>query len=81
MASSPYLTDRAMGVWGPRAYTWTGEAPPRVLGYPYEPSGRQRTPGSPPGPRPPRRYQWLRALAHRHPHWPGHGHQPGTGQG
>ena len=79
MASSPYLTDRAMGVWGPRAYTWTGEAPPRVLGYPYEPPGHQRVPGSPPDPLPQRRYQWLRALAH--PHWPGHGHRPGPSRG
>ena len=38
MASSPYLTDRAMGLWGPRAYAWTGEAPPCVLGFPYQPS-------------------------------------------
>lgn len=79
MASSPYLTDRAMGVWGPRAYAWTGEAPPRVLGLPYEPSRQQRGPGSRPDSQPLPGRHWLRALAHRYSRHPGGGHQPGTG--
>jgi hypothetical protein len=67
MASSPYLTDRAMGLWGPRAYAWTGEAPPCVLGFPYEPSGQ-----------PPTGHHWLRALAHRHSRRASRGPQPGA---
>ena len=77
MASSPYLTDRAMGCWGPRAYGWTGEVPPCVLGLPYEPSGQQRGRGSPPAAQPPAGRHWLRALAHRHSRRPG-GPQPGA---
>jgi hypothetical protein len=75
MASSPYLTDRAMGVWGPRAYAWTGEVPPRVLVFPYESSGHQPVPGPRPDPRPARGH-WFRALAH--PRWPGRGQRPGV---
>jgi hypothetical protein len=78
MASSPYLTDRVMGMWGPRAYAWTGEAPPRVLGIPYDLSGHQRELEFPPDPPRPQSHHWLRALAHRHPHWPGRGPQPGA---
>ena len=76
MASSPYLTDRAMGLWGPRAYAWTGEAPPCVLGFPYQPSEPQRMPVSPPDPPPPPPGRhWFRGLALRHSR---RGHQPGT---
>jgi hypothetical protein len=78
MASSPYLTDRVMGMWGPRAYGWTGEAPPRDLGLPYDQSGHQPVPGFPPDPQPPPSHHWLRALAHRHSRRASRSPQPGA---
>ena len=39
--------DRAMGVWGSRAYAWSGEERPRAAGFPIDPSGRQRVLGFP----------------------------------
>ncbi len=79
MADSPYIVDRVAGAWGPRSYAWTGEAPPRVLGFPYDPSGQQRVLGFPPDPPPPvSHHNWLRALVRRHPHWPGRGNRAGA---
>jgi len=43
---------RALGVWGTRAYAWSGEERPRAAGFPIDPSGRQRVlgfPADPPG--------------------------------
>jgi hypothetical protein len=44
--------DRALGVWGTRAYAWSGEERPRAAGFQIDPSGHQRVlgfPADPPG--------------------------------
>ncbi len=43
---------RALGVWGTRAYAWSGEERPRAAGFPVDLSGRQRVLGFPGGPYP-----------------------------
>jgi len=46
------VPDRALGVWGARAYAWSGEERPRAAGFQIDPSGRQRVlgfPADPPG--------------------------------
>jgi hypothetical protein len=70
MASRQDMSDRIIGVWGPRAYSWSGEAGQRVLGFAYDQSGHQRVLGFPPDSPEPLSYHWLRALARRHPCWP-----------
>lgn len=50
MASNREAGDRAVGVWGPRAYRWSGEERQRAAGCPIDPSGRQRVLGFPGGP-------------------------------
>ena len=34
-----------LGVWGVRAYAWSGEERPRAAGFPIDASGRQRVLG------------------------------------
>jgi hypothetical protein len=50
MASRHDAGDRAVGVWGPRAYRWSGEERQRAAGFSFDPSGRQRVLGFPGGP-------------------------------
>jgi hypothetical protein len=40
---------RVLGVWGARAYDWSGEERPRAAGFPIDVSGRQRVLGFPGG--------------------------------
>jgi hypothetical protein len=52
MTSQSGTHDRVLGVWGARAYQWSGEERPRAAGFPIDPSGRQRVlgfPADPPG--------------------------------
>ena len=52
MTSQSGTQDRALGVWGTRAYAWSGEERPRAAGFSIDPSGRQRVlgfPADPPG--------------------------------
>jgi hypothetical protein len=56
--------DRVYGVWGPAAYSWSGEEWQRAAGFPIDPSGRQRVLGFPADPAEPINLDWLRALAH-----------------
>jgi hypothetical protein len=41
---------RVLGVWGTRAYAWSGEERPRAAGFPIDMSGRQRVLGFPGAP-------------------------------
>jgi hypothetical protein len=44
--------ERALGVWGTRAYAWSGEERPRAAGFAVDLTGRQRVlgfPADPPG--------------------------------
>jgi hypothetical protein len=50
MASDPGGQGRAVGIWGTRAYAWSGEEPPRAAGFPIDVSGRTRALGFPAGP-------------------------------
>jgi len=47
MASEPGAQGRVLGVWGARAYTWSGEEQPRAAGFPMDASGRWRALGFP----------------------------------
>jgi hypothetical protein len=47
MASAHGGLDRALGVWGARAYQWSGEERPRAAGFPIDASGCQRVLGFP----------------------------------
>ena len=47
MPSEPGAQSRAVGVWGARAYAWSGEERPRAAGFPIDLSGRQRALGFP----------------------------------
>jgi hypothetical protein len=47
MTSQSGTHDRVLGVWGARAYQWSGEERPRAAGFPIDPSGRQRVLGFP----------------------------------
>jgi hypothetical protein len=53
MASDLGGHGRALGVWGSRAYAWSGEERPRAAGFPIDGSGRQRVLGFPAGLRAP----------------------------
>jgi hypothetical protein len=82
MASRHEARDRAVGVWGPSAYRWSGEERQRAAGFSFDPSGRQRILGFPGGPADP---GWPRRLVqsvrqHRR-RGPGHDprdHEPGA---
>jgi hypothetical protein len=50
MAGELGAQGRALGVWGARAYAWSGEERPRAAGFPIDLSGRQRVLGFPAGP-------------------------------
>ena len=50
MTSQSGTQDRVLGVWGARAYAWSGEERPRAAGFQVDPSGRQRVLGFPAGP-------------------------------
>jgi len=47
MASDPGGQGRAIGIWGTRAYAWSGEEPTRAAGFPIDVSGRTRVLGFP----------------------------------
>ena len=47
MTRAQKARDRVIGVWGPRAYAWSGEERQRAAGFPIDPSGRQRVLGFP----------------------------------
>jgi len=51
--------DRALGVWGTRAYAWSGEERPRAAGFPIDPSGRQRVLGFPADPAGAGHHDWF----------------------
>jgi hypothetical protein len=50
MISDPGGQGRVIGVWGARAYAWSGEEPTRAAGFPIDVSGRTRVLGFPAGP-------------------------------
>jgi hypothetical protein len=50
MSSDPGGQGRVIGVWGARAYAWSGEERPRAAGFPIDVSGRTRALGFPVGP-------------------------------
>jgi hypothetical protein len=64
MAGRQEARDRAVGVWGPAAYTWTGEERQRAAGFPIDPSGRQRVLGFPPDSSEVVKGDWHRTFAH-----------------
>jgi hypothetical protein len=49
MAIDPGGQGRVIGVWGARAYAWSGEERPRAAGFPIDVSGRTRALGFPAG--------------------------------
>jgi hypothetical protein len=69
MTSEHSPQDRARGVWGARAYAWSGEERPRVAGFPIDQSGHQRVLGFPASPRPPGagHHGWFRKPARSRP--------------
>jgi hypothetical protein len=50
MTSDPGGQGRVLGVWGTRAYGWSGEERPRAAGFALDVSGRQRVLGFAGGP-------------------------------
>jgi hypothetical protein len=50
MASNTGGQSRVIGVWGSRAYAWSGEERPRAAGFPIDVSGCTRVLGFPAGP-------------------------------
>jgi len=48
--SDPGGQGRVIGVWGARAYAWSGEERPRAAGFSLDVSGRTRVLGFRPGP-------------------------------
>jgi len=50
MASDPGGQSRVIGIWGSRAYAWSGEERPRAAGFPIDVSGCTRVLGFPAGP-------------------------------
>jgi hypothetical protein len=60
MTSKHGAEDRAVGVWGARAYAWSGEERPRVAGFAIDPSGRQRVLGFPADPPGAGHHRWFR---------------------
>jgi hypothetical protein len=59
MTSVPRVPDRAVGVWGARAYAWSGEERPRAGGFQIDPSGRQRVLGFPADPAGAGHHDWF----------------------
>jgi hypothetical protein len=49
MISGHGAPDRTFGVWGARAFAWSGEERPRAAGFPIDLTGRQRVLGFPAG--------------------------------
>jgi hypothetical protein len=64
VTSAQKTRDRVVGVWGPRAFAWSGEERQRAAGFPIDPSGRQRVLGFPADSFTPVRRDWRRKLAH-----------------
>ena len=64
MTSAQKTRDRVVGVWGPRAFAWSGEERQRAAGFPIDPSGSQRVLGFPADSFTPVRRDWRRKLAH-----------------
>ena len=62
--ASERARDRVLGVWGPRAYAWSGEERQRAAGFPIDPSGRQRVLGFPADSFWSINRDWRRQLAH-----------------
>ena len=56
--------DRAVGVWGTKAYAWSGEERPRAAGFPIDVSGRQRVLGLPADSSGVGHHGWFRKHAH-----------------
>ena len=67
MTSAQSVPDRALGVWGARAYAWSGEERPRAAGFQIDPSGRQRVLGFPADPPGTGHHGWFRRHARREP--------------
>ena len=59
--------DRAVGVWGTKAYAWSGEERPRAAGFPIDVSGRQRVLGLPADSSGVGHHGWFRRRAHSEP--------------
>jgi len=67
MTSQSGTQDRALGVWGTRAYAWSGEERPRAAGFSIDPSGRQRVLGFPADPPGAGYHGWFRKHARPEP--------------
>jgi hypothetical protein len=52
MASQHGVQNRVLGVWGSRAYDWSGEERPRAAGFQIDPTGHQHVLGFPADPDP-----------------------------
>jgi hypothetical protein len=63
MTSAHGGLDRALGVWGSRAYAWSGEERPRAAGFQIDPSGHQRVLGFPADPSGTGHHGWFRKHA------------------
>ena len=63
MTGARSVPDRAVGVWGARAYAWSGEERPRAAGFQIDPSGRQRVLGFPVDPPGAGDHGWFRKHA------------------
>jgi hypothetical protein len=63
MASQSGTHDRVLGVWGARAYQWSGEERPRAAGFRIDPSGRQRVLGFPADPPDAGQHGWFHKRA------------------
>jgi len=64
MSSAQGGLDRALGVWGTRAYAWSGEERPRAAGFQIDPTGRRRVLGFPADPG---RHGWFHSRARPEP--------------
>ena len=64
MTSKQGVPDRVLGVWGGKAYAWSGEERPRVAGFPVDVSGHQRVLGFPADPLGAASPGWFRRHAH-----------------
>lgn len=62
MTSQSGTQDRVLGVWGARAYAWSGEERPRVAGFQVDLSGHRRVLGFPADPPRAGRHGWF----HKH---------------
>jgi hypothetical protein len=64
MTSEHSVQDRVLGVWGTRAYAWSGEERPRAAGFPLDLSGRQRALGFPADSFSAGHHRWFRRRDH-----------------